>query len=162
MVNRSQFFVSGNGRLVNPQQELEYSDFLGIGIGKKAKQRQAERKAERHEHRIELATIKNASKLALAEQGISAPSGFSKVLSSVGNLAASLTGRGTTESMITDQADNSLGTQAEAAKLNIVDPSRFVNEPGGNNPLSKQNLPYFIGGILLFVVLIIVLLKRKK
>ena len=160
---RSKLYVGENGRLINPEEELQYSNFLGVHLSKASRERAKERRDERHAARLERIEARTAPKLALAQQGIVAPSGFAQAFSAVGNLAASLTGHPATDA-INDQVNQSIGQQGLSAQqqvqANIADQYKY-SEGESMSPVSKKNLPYFIGGVLLFVILIVVLLKKK-
>lgn len=89
--------VKKNIKVMN-NYEPEYTNFLGIAIGKKAKARKAEKieiKNERKRANIELKNSKAYSRRTLADQGIVQPSGAAGIgaaLGSVASLAGNLTG----------------------------------------------------------------------
>ncbi len=145
-----------------------YSDFLGIAIGKKAKARKDSRKTERRQSNLEKITARNAPKMLLAQQGIVQPSEFAQGITGVASLVGSVLGKGS--STQPEILGSTMGDQSEMEKLKaqIAD----LQNTGGTNvtlpeddnqtPFNKKNLPYIIGGVLLVVVVIVVLLKRKK
>ncbi|GEM_PF-5296998 len=174
----SNLIVNENGRLIDPDKELQYSNFLGIHLSKASADRAAKRKADRRGFALEKIKTRNEAKINLSQQGIAAPSGAAQALQPIASIVGSvisgftgltgglLGGKSTTsaESAVDAQTNQSLGVAGQRAQLaaqqnGMVDKSIYTNNV--DSPFNAKNLPYVIGGVLIFVIVIIFLLNRK-
>ncbi|MEJ7830666.1 MAG: hypothetical protein WKF91_20820 [Segetibacter sp.] len=140
--------------------------FLGIAIGKKAKEKQADKKLERTAQNEDRRSYRQTLNLALAEHGVAVPREFVQVATSLTPIATSLISAFRPHNENSSLTPLSMAEMADVVKQSTGENYEYSKQnnsrPFMYEPFSNKNLPYIIGAAMLFVLIIVLLIMKRK